>query len=72
MKCEWGSLSKKVANKGPSVRSTRESVTQVTFTAVKQSPRGRGARRAATEIKWGERREGLRVRAIMDASDEDG
>lgn len=67
-----GVLSKKVANKGPSVRSTRESVTQVTFTAVKQSPKGWGARRAATEIKWGEGREGLRARAIMDASDGEG
>lgn len=69
MKCERGSSQKKVANKGPSVRSTRESVTQVTFTAVKQSPKGRGPRRAAPEIKWGEGREGPRARAIMDASD---
>lgn len=67
-----GVLSKKVANKGPSVRSARESVTQVTFTAVKQSPRGRrGApgRNGDQMGQWERGSEG--PGAIMDASDEE-
>ena len=43
-----GGLFKRVANKGPSVESG-ESVTQVTFTAVKQSTNGLGAHWA---MRW--------------------
>lgn len=53
-----GVLSKKVANKGPSVRSTRESVTQVTFTAVKQSPKGQGGAPGRAGDQMGRRERG--------------
>lgn len=68
-----GGLFKRVANKGPSVESG-ESVTQVTFTAVKQSTNGLGAHWAmmAARAQWGREKEWGTHWDIMDTGAEGG